>query len=218
MRIVPPTVVLICALLLAGCATERLAGAPPQGVNLSGEWSFDPNLSDDPSKLVEPDKTPQRTPGSHRGHGGRGGGMPPMGSPGTGDTGYRGGYTYVLVANAPVAAGRSPKTPARLSITQKDNSIVIRTNMSDGTQSVEEYTAGTKATVPYGHAETAERSVGWRGPVFVISYKPKKGAAREDDFALDDEGHLIMTTAGQRGRGGNVEIKRVFDRVRDVQS
>src|SRR5262249_4052458 len=158
-------------------------------------------LSDDPSKLAEPDKTPQRTPGSHRGHGGRGGGMPPMGSPGpgTGDTGYRGGGTYIPVAYLRVAAGRSLKTPARLSIAQKDSSIVIRTNMSDGTQTVDEYTAGTKTTIPYGNDGTADRSVGWRGAVFVVAFKPKKGSPWENDFALDDEGHLIMTTATRGG-------------------
>jgi hypothetical protein len=55
-------------------------------VNLTGEWQLNVNLSDDPDKLgPDPDKTPQRAPGTHRGHGGGGrgggGGMPPIGSP-----------------------------------------------------------------------------------------------------------------------------------------
>ena len=227
MRMVAPTLTLICTLLLAGCATERLAAAAPPGVNLTGEWNFNPNLSDDPSKLLaDPDKTPQRTPGSHRGHGGRGGGgMPPMGSPpGSGYTGGRGpkspydtgGYTFTPTA-APPSGSRSLRIPSHLSITQKDNSVTIRANMPDGTQAVDEYAAGTKATVPYGHDSTAERSVGWRGPVFVVATKPKKGTAREDDFALDEDGRLIVTTSTQGGRG-NGEVKRVFDRVRGAES
>src|SRR5882724_22580 len=78
----------LVATWIAGCATERLDARPPGSVNLTGEWQFNPNLSDDPDKLPDPDKTPQRTPGGHRGHGGgRGGGgsvMPPIGSPGGG--------------------------------------------------------------------------------------------------------------------------------------
>src|ERR1700716_1028180 len=79
----------LVAAWVAGCATERLDAAAPTGVNLTGEWKFNPNLSDDPDKLADPDKAPQRSPGSHRGHGGRGGGgggMPPMGSPPTAAT------------------------------------------------------------------------------------------------------------------------------------
>ena len=71
----------LAAAWIAGCATERLGAVAPTGVNLTGEWKFNPNLSDDPDKLADPDKpAPQRSPGSHRGHGGGrggGGGMPP---------------------------------------------------------------------------------------------------------------------------------------------
>jgi hypothetical protein len=73
----------LVAAWIGGCATEHLDAVAPSGVNLTGEWKFNPNLSDDPDKLAEPDKTPQqRSPGGHRGHGGGrgGGGMPPLGS------------------------------------------------------------------------------------------------------------------------------------------
>jgi hypothetical protein len=248
--------------MLAGCASERLEPSAPQGVNLSGEWNFDPNLSDDPSKLGgDSDKTPQRTPGSHRGHGGgRGGGgggaMPPMGGPG-------GGYNYLPVAlsfqdnattpaqpapdaaptqdtpPAPVAPNQGPAGPGstangpprgrgpaarslraamHMSITQKDGSVFIRANMTDGTQLAEEYKAGTDTTIAYGPDATAKRSVGWRGPVFVITTDAKKGGWHEEDFALDDAGHLIMTTTTKGGRQGTGEIKRVYDRSRGTSS
>ena len=45
MRPVSVTLTLVCTLALADCATERLAPAAPQGVNLTGEWNFNPNLS-----------------------------------------------------------------------------------------------------------------------------------------------------------------------------
>jgi hypothetical protein len=81
----------VVAFWVAGCATDRLDAAAPSGVNLTGEWQLNLNLSDDPDKLgPDPDKTtPQRAPGTHRGHGGGGrgggGGMPPIGSPGSPD-------------------------------------------------------------------------------------------------------------------------------------
>src|SRR3954469_3717012 len=78
---------------VAGCATDRLDAAAPSGVNLTGQWALNVNLSDDPDKMgPDPDSTaPRRAPGSHRSHGGGmggrgGGGMPPMGSPDGGPT------------------------------------------------------------------------------------------------------------------------------------
>jgi hypothetical protein len=213
MRPVSATLALLCACLLAACASERLSPSPPQGVNLTGEWNFDPNLSDDPSKLANPDNTPQRTPGSHRGRaGGRGGGgggmgMPPMGGPGGG------GYNFLLVAqtgNAP----RVVKAPAHLSITQEGGHLILKTNMTDGTQTVDDYIAGTSGKIPYVQNSTAKRTVGWRGPVFVITLDAGKIGWREDQFALDEDGRLIMTTTTKGGRMGNVEIKRVYDRAR----
>jgi hypothetical protein len=267
----------LVAVWIAGCATERLGAVAPSGVNLSGEWNFNPNLSDDPDKLADPDKaTPQRTPGSHRGHGGGrggGGGMPPMGSPGgpgadltaapggftaaPGDftaapggfapapTGFTpataagGGFVPVALTasgiDAPLpptaapATGGAPqsrgasinrvlKAPMHVSITQKDGTLIIKTDMPDGTHTADEYTAGTSNTVPYGPGGTADRSVGWRGPVFVITTKAKQGGWREDDFALDDDGRLILTTQTKGGRIGSVEITRVYDRVRGAQA
>jgi len=240
---VVPALILISVLLLSDCASERLAPSAPQGIDLSGEWNFDPNLSDDPSKLGSGDteQAPQRTRGGHRGRGGGrgGGGMTPMGGAG-------GGYNYLPVtltsqdtsapqatqplpettpaAQSPPAGppphsrsgsgGHSLRTPSRLSITQKDGTVSIRASMTDGTQLVEDYKAGTSTIIPDGADSTAKRTVGWRGPVFVISTDASKGGSREDDFALDEEGHLIMTTQAKVSHRGTVEIKRVYDRVR----
>ena len=75
-------------------------------------------------------------------------------------------------------------------------------------------TSGTTVTIPYGKDSTATRVAGWRGPVFVVTTTPKKGPWREDDFALDEDGRLIMTTQTKGVHHGAIEIKRVFDRVR----
>jgi hypothetical protein len=272
----------LVAAWIAGCATERLDAAAPTGVNLTGEWKFNPNLSDDPDKLADPDKAPQRSPGSHRGHGGRGGGgggMPPMGSPPTAATtghGWPGrieiqgwlpgtelaaatgqgwlpgselaattGFLPVSLTapgieeatplppvstpatgNTPTGAtpasrgasiNRLLKPPVHVSISQKEGTLIVKTDMPDGTHTADEYTAGTSNTIPYGPDGTADRSVGWRGPVFVVTTAAKKGGWREDDFALDEDGRLIMTTQTKGGRLGSLEIKRVYDRIRAAQ-
>jgi hypothetical protein len=310
----------LAAAWIAGCATERLGAVAPTGVNLTGEWKFNPNLSDDPDKLADPDKpAPQRSPGGHRGHGGGrggGGGVPPVGSPGgTGDgftaalggstpaaggstlaaidstsavssftpaaralrsaasdvTPEANGFTPVVARSfTPAADGHTPaadeyataagggflpvvltaqmeqapplppgggtpatggssksrgasinrllKAPMHVSIAQKDGTLSITADMPDGTHTADEYTAGTKNTIPYGSDSTAERTVGWRGTVFVITTSAKKGGWREDDFALDDDGRLIMTTQTKGGRLGTVEITRVYDRMRGAQA
>ena len=213
MRLFWTSLALICALLAAGCATERLGTAAPAGINLTGEWTFNPNLSDDPNNLGSPDKAPQdTTPRNHRGRGGRGGGgggggsgMPPIGSPGSG------GYNFLPVAQTSTGA-------QHLSITQKGANVVIKTLMADGTQKTDEYVAGTSTTIPYVADTTAQRTVGWRDSVFVVTTNVKKGGSREDDYALDDSGHLIVTTQAKGNRGRDVEIKRVYDRARGADS
>jgi len=244
----------LIAAWVAGCATERLAAAAPTGVNLTGEWKFNPNLSDDPDKLPDPDKTPQRAPRGRHGHGGgRGGGgvVPPMGSSPLATTTGQGcrdcaaqwanGFQRVALTApgieqaaplpAPSTSGGSAtsptsptrrgmsinrflEAPAHVSITQKDGTLTIKTDMPDGTHTADDYIAGTSNTIPYGPDKTADRSVGWRGPVFVITTTVKKGGWREDDLALDEDGRLIMSTQTKGGRLGSVDITRVYDRMR----
>lgn len=254
----------VVAFWVTGCATDRLDAAAPSGVNLTGDWKLNLNLSDDPDKLgPDPDSTPQRAPGTHRGHGGGGrgggGGMPPIGTP-DGPGNYEFGPTAHNLGSAaadgaadgeflPVAlsapgieesaplpsTGTAPATgsskssrgasinrllraPLSMSIVQNQGNVTVKTNMPDGTQTADEYTAGTKTTIPYGQDQTAARTAGWRGPVFVVTTAVKKGGSREDDFAIDEDGRLIMTTQTRGGRLGKVEIKRVYDRVRGAQS
>ena len=199
----------VVATWVAGCATERLDAAAPGGVNLTGEWKFNPNLSDDPDKLPDPEKGPLSSPGGHRRHGGGrgGGGMPPSGMP-MGDAPGDGGYNFMPMA-------LTVKAPALMSIIQKDATVVVKIETPDGARTADEYTAGTRTTVPYGKDGTAERIVGWRGPVFVVTNNVKKGGWREDDFALDEDGRLIVTTQTRGGHMGKLEIKRVYDRVRN---
>jgi hypothetical protein len=243
---------LLAAGVVVGCASDRLDRAAPAGVNLTGDWKFNPNLSDDADKLGEKDdtQTPAKAPSSHRTHGGGrggGGGLPPVGPqpdiPNFTGSNINGptsadGYGFQRVALAVPGIEQSTQLPATttssasstntrgatisrflkapitMSIVQKDSVVTIHAVMSDGAATADDFPIGTQTNLPYGKDQTMDRNVGWRGPAFVVAIKVKKGGSREDDFAIDDDGRLIMTTLTQGGHIGKVEIKRVYDRVR----
>lgn len=240
-----------CALLatmLTGCASDRLVARAPQGVDLSGEWRLNANLSDDPQRLEEPKgelpptaPAPSRKPG---GFGRPGATMPGMPSgPGGVDPDSTGqnlppaaesgsGLMPVLDAqSADLPASSSDSGPSGtpgkargregavshmldapelLTISQAGSKLIVK-SMSDGTS--DEYTAGEQRMISFGKTE-ADLSSGWRETAFVVITKAKKGPSKEDDFALDSEGHLIFATLVTHVKKGPIEFKRVYDRVR----
>jgi hypothetical protein len=238
----------LVAATLTSCATDRLVTAAPQGVDLSGEWQLNENLSDDPQRIgEEPKELPQKAPPPGRNPGGfgrPGTTMPGMPSgPGGIDPGG-GGENLTSAGGAPSglmpvlytqdaalpgsasdsgpakAAGKAGtrdsavshmlNAPALLTISQSGSKLVVKST-SDG--SSDEYTAGEQRTIPFGQTE-ADRSAGWRESAFVVITKAKKGPSKEDDFALDAEGHLIFATLVTHVKKGPIDFKRVYDRVR----
>jgi len=96
-------VVLLAALmLLSACASEKLALAPPAGVDFSGRWKLDEADSDDPLRIVQSQMAgsgPEASgsSGGRRGQGGRGGGQGGRGGAG-------GGYGAPGIGAPPVPA------------------------------------------------------------------------------------------------------------------
>jgi hypothetical protein len=248
---------------LAGCATSRLNANAPKGVDLTGEWQLNTNLSDDPSKVQDEQRGQSR--GMHRhgggpGGGGGGGGLPPFGVPGhgwgggddfTGATadggvvprwqvggpgsdpgagggpygsgpyggagggqGGQGGYR----AHSRSGGGFSSllDAPNHLTIEQGSGKLTIQSKAADGGLSSDEYTPGQNSTVSFGRG-TADRSVGWKGKAFIIETKAQNGPSKQDAYALDDDGRLIVTTRLSGQRMPNIQIKRVYDRVTNSQ-
>jgi hypothetical protein len=238
------------AAMLTSCASEKPAAATPQGVDLSGEWRLNENLSDDPQRIDEPKELPPKTPSPSRNPGGFGKpgttmpGMPT--GPGSIDPGANGPGDNLTQNDGPAGTGGlvpvlytqdstvpssssdsgsdkpSAKTghtgvvsemlasPARLSITQSGGKVVVKAT-NEGT--TEEFTAGEQRVIPFGQTE-ADRSSGWRETVFFVITKAKKGPSKEDDFALDSDGHLIFATLVTHVKKGPIDFKRVYDRVR----
>src|SRR5579863_3128221 len=82
---------LVC---VASCATEKLAQAPPAGVDLTGHWKLNDADSDDPQRLVlaqnaaaSQSSAPGGSSGGGGGRGGRGGGRGGAGAMGMGGPG-----------------------------------------------------------------------------------------------------------------------------------
>jgi hypothetical protein len=234
------------AAMLTSCATDRLINAAPQGVDLSGEWRLNENLSDDPSRAFDETKdlplkapAPGRNPGGFgrpgTGRPGAGGGIDPGGPGGGGENLTRADSTsgfvpvlYIQDAALPSSTSDSgpaspagkggPRgpvaqmlaAPALLTISQSGSKVIVKST-SDGT--TDEYTAGEQRTISFGQTE-ADRSAGWRDNYFVVITKAKKGPSKEDDFALDGEGHLIFATLVTHVKKGPIDFKRVYDRVR----
>jgi hypothetical protein len=241
-------------LWLASCATtsEKLVSTAPQGVDLSGEWRLNVNLSDDPGRIDEPKElppkmqAPSRNPGGFGRPGmpgnpeGRGPGSIDPGAPPEGRNDLKGGSTGPFDSSAapsfvpvlyqtsdlpasssdggptPPAGAKRPgvvaqmlNAPDQLTLTQTGSKLVMKG--SDGTS--EEFTAGEQHTIPFGNTQ-ADRSSGWREGYFVVITKAQKGPSKEDDFALDSEGHLIFATLVTHVKKGPIDFKRVYDRVK----
>ena len=83
---------LVALMCLSACASEKLALAPPSGVDFTGHWKLDEADSDDPLRVVQSQTADSRpgasgTSGGRRGQGGRGGGQGGRGGAGGGAAG-----------------------------------------------------------------------------------------------------------------------------------
>jgi len=221
-RLLASVVSLATVLCVIGCATERLAASAPKGVDLTGEWQLDTNLSDDPTKAMEDGRGRSPNGGMRRRGGRGGGGAGGRGSsvPGSDDftstaTNTRGstscGGQRASGRRGGGGVGQLLSASDHLAIDQNGGKITIQRKGARGELTTDEYSFGDKSSVTLG-PDTAERTTGWKGSVFVIDTKAKGGPSKEEDFALDDEGHLIVTTFLSGSRVPKVEIKRVYDR------
>lgn len=210
----------LAAAIAAGCATDKLATVAPAGVDLSGQWTFDTNLSDDPSQLQDDEQSPAKAAAQNTGSTVPTG----FGKPGTNgpDSPLAAGSTDPLFQGdsqdpddpddpdliKTIDASAIVAAPQTLTITQRGSEVNIASATANGKKVRRDYMAGTIQTMPWPHGG-AKCESGWRGPAFVITTRPKRGKVREDDYALDDAGHLILTIQTRK-----LDIKLVYDRVR----
>jgi hypothetical protein len=222
------TLATVATIALAGCGSVgRLDENPSHTVDLSGSWTLDHALSDDPKPIIEklrpkpvkrrwdmpPDDTDDGAlggPGQQGGQdGGQGGGRSRRGGGGQGpQMAYRtnnDAYTHSTVMKTLTA---DLARADNLTIHQSPDRFSL-----DYGSAVRNFTPGAVSVVSAAWG-VADQSSGWKGKEFVIQVKPQTGVASTETFSLADDGkHLIEELRLGGGEFPVVKLKRVYNRT-----
>jgi len=193
--------------------------AETTGVDLSGTWVLNADLSDSPLKVIQEKMEEMRgrggkgTPQGPPPGGGRGGGWPGGGAPG-GHGGEGDGFS-----GSPRGGEEMQKMQARLEQTRPPYKIVITQN----DDSITMMPAGldTLAFVPDGEKRKHKTSRGeieikakWENLALVLETKGPEGNQIQRLYRINDDGRLEIVTELELPRGGEkVEIVRRYDDV-----
>jgi len=218
----------VASVALAGCGSVgRFDPNPAHTVDLSGSWTLDRALSDDPKGVLEklrpkPVKRGDTPPddglgddsgppagGGQQGGGQRGGGRSRRGgSQGQPQMAYRNNndaYTHstvIRMLQADLARAQS------LTIRQAPDQFTL-----DYGSAVRTFTPGAVSVVSAAWG-VADQSSGWKGREFVIQVKPQMGVATVESFSLADDGkHLVEELHMGGGDFPAVKLKRVYARA-----
>jgi hypothetical protein len=197
--------VLFCFVMLAACAGEKLAPAPPAGVDLSGHWKLNVADSDDPLRLGQA----LDSAGNPIANSGQNGGR-------TGGRGGRGGSAAGSGLGQPTGAplGASAVSeilqwPGRdLDIKQLGGVAVFD---SDNDKRVYQPTAPGKKKSKHG----THRVVGWSDATLVIDIDPDDDRPQyEEHYDLSsDRQRLVQLILIKSGRMQGFAMSRVWDRA-----
>jgi hypothetical protein len=198
---------ILAVMILTGCASEKLALAPPAGVDLSGHWKLNVADSDDPVRLSQMRNLPS-TAGPGSGGGGSGGGRRGRG----GQSGGAGGGAS--------QAGAGPSIPpvasfaevlqwpgVDLSIRQSSGTAVFT---SDGAEHV--YRPAPPAKKVSGEPRQV---VGWDGKSLVIEMQADADRPPlTERFQVSADGNrLVQEVSVTGGRSNGFAMSRVWDRL-----
>jgi hypothetical protein len=217
---------------LAACASVgKLDESPGQTVDLSGNWTLNRTLSDDPKPIIEklrpkpvkrrwgdmpPDDMDEDggVPGGDRQPGGgqQGGGQRQGRGRGGGSQGpqmaYRNNndaYTHSTVLKALTA---DLARAENLTIRQNPDRFSL-----DYGSAIRNFTPGLISVVSASWG-VADQSSGWKGKEFVIHVKPQEGVASQETYSLSPDGqHLLEELRLGGGEFPAVKLKRVYDRT-----
>jgi hypothetical protein len=225
-------VVVVSVMCLAACASEKLAQAPPAGVDFTGRWKLNEADSDDPQRLIQAQSnnpsSGQSSPGG--GSGGRGGrqGGGRGGAGGAGGMGPGGPAGPVMPPVSQMSEGL--RWPGKQLEIKQVAGVVAFT--SDGVNRVCQPMDGGKAH--RHHADAAGRDDGSRG-------RDRRGPSRdssparcgwaektlivqggdseedrppfEEHYSLSDDGQRLVEIVGFKGgRSSGFTMSRVWDR------
>ena len=214
---------------LAGCSSVgRFEGAPAQGIDLSGNWTIDRTLSENPKPIIEKlrpkpmkprwDMGPEES-GDEMGPP-EGGGRQGGGSGGGGGRSRRGGGQQgpqLMYRNNNDAYTHSTVLKVLMADIARADNLTVRQSAEsfalDYGSAVRSFTPGAVSVVSAAWG-VADQSSGWKGKAFVIQVRPQTGVASVETFTLADEGkHLIEELQLGGGEFPSVKLKRVYDRT-----
>lgn len=216
--------VVFVVVLLSACASDKLALAPPPGVDLSGHWRLNVNDSDDPLHLLQSQSVdPSKTEAGSQGQGGQGG---------RSGRGGRGGFS----PNGTSFPG--PTTPAvgalnaalrwpGINVEIKQAAGVVAMTSSGVNEVYRPKAGGGKPPRKPSDDDTSGRdmparergpppSCGWDDKTLVV----ESGETDEDQppfekrYSLSEDGQRLIEIVGFKGgRSGGFTASRVWDRV-----
>lgn len=211
---------------VAGCASVgRLDEIPKHPVDLSGNWTLNRTLSDDPKPILDklrpkpvkgrdlpPDEEDDTGPpggaqqqpngGQRQGRSRRGGGQGPQQLYAYRNNNDAFTYSTVLkMLSADLARAENltiRQSPERFSL---DYGSAIRS-----------FTPGSVSVVSAAWG-VADQSSGWKGKDFIIRVKPQEGVGSVETYSLSPDGqHLTQELHLGGGQFPAVNLKRTYDR------
>jgi hypothetical protein len=215
---------------LAGCGSVgRFDENPGHEVDLSGNWTINHTLSDDPKPILEKlrpqpvkhrwEMPPDDLGGDEAGPP-AGGGQQGGGGGGGGGRSRRGGGSQgpqVVYRNNNDAYTHSTVMKALSADLARADNMTIQQSPErfslDYGSAIRSFTPGARSVVSAAWG-VADQSSGWKGKAFVIQVKPQTGVASVETFSLADDGkHLVEELRLGGGEFPSVKLKRVYDRT-----
>lgn len=216
-------VVVLAVVCLAACASEKLAQAPPAGVDFSGRWKLNEADSDDPQRLLQAQfnasvanqNNASGGPGGRSGRGGAGGmnlgalGGPVMPSVGAMNEGLRWpGKQLDIKQVAGVVAFTSDGINR---VCQPTDAGKIHTRRA----AADRDGASSRRDAPLRAREVTPPHCGWTDKTLIV-----QGGDPDDDhppfeeqYRLSEDGQRLVEVVGfTGGRSSGFTMSRVWDR------
>jgi hypothetical protein len=216
--------VMLAVAYLAGCASEKLAQAPPAGVDFSGSWSLNVADSDDPQRLIQAQfnaPAAGQSGTSPSGGGGRGG---RQGGARGGAGGYPGSPAPVMPSVALLSEGL--RWPGKqLEVKQVAGVVAF---ISEGINRVCQPTepghrhhpstgggASSGRDAPPRARDAPVAHCGWMEKTLIVrgGDPDEDHPPFEEHYSLSDDGRrLVEVVEFKGGRSSGFTMSRVWDR------
>jgi hypothetical protein len=217
---------------VASCASEKLAQAPPAGVDLTGHWKLNEADSDDPQRLVLAQNaaaSQNSAPGGSSGggggggRGGRGGGRGGAGALGTGGPGGPAMPSASAMAEGLRWPGKKleiKQVAGVVAFTSDGNSVVCQP-MDGGHhghhgEGADRDGDSSRRDAPSRSRDAPPPRCGWVEKILIVENRESEDEHPpfEEHFGLsDDSRRLVEVVDFKGGRSSGFTMSRVWDRV-----